>query len=132
MSPEAVEANRINGRKGGRPPRSFWPESKKITLQALKYCPEAIQVFVHEMRHCENPSVRLQAARELLDRGLGKATHRVEAASGQLLNQLIVYTGVPEPDREPLEEPDVILGDQEPVEEEDRFLIEGEAVKEEE
>lgn len=132
MSAAAIEANRINGRKGGRPKMAYWSKNKVITAKAFRYCSEAIEVLVHEMRHSDNPTIRVQCCRELLDRGVGRSTNHMESnhTGGALLNQLVVYTGVPEPEPGPQEEQEILIGEEsEPVEDEDRFEIEGEVVK---
>lgn len=102
MTQQAIEANRLNGKKGGRPKLPAWAKGRAINTKALKYCPEAIEILVHEMRHCDNPAVRVACARELLDRGVGKPSHSqvYDQHAGQMLNQIMVITGVPEPDPE--------------------------------
>lgn len=124
LSAEQAEQCRINGRKGGRPPRGHWPKNKAVTEKALKYCQEAVETLAYEMRHCENPMIRVQCARELLDRGIGKPAHYADSHNGgPLMNQIVVYTGVPQRKPAPGEE-EIIIGE----EAERVFEIEGEVV----
>ena len=55
------------------------------------------------MRHSENEAIRMHSAKEILDRGMGRPTHANDRAAGQLMDMLMVITGVPRPEPEEVE-----------------------------
>ena len=67
----------------GRPKGSRNKSTKDIKLLAAPYGPEAIGVLAKLMHEGETHSVRVNAARELLDRGFGRASQPIEH-SGQV------------------------------------------------
>jgi hypothetical protein len=62
----------------GRPKGSRNKSSKDIKVLAAPYGPEAVSVLAQIMHEGETHSVRVAAARELLDRGFGKASQPIE------------------------------------------------------
>ena len=63
----------MSGNPGGRP-RSM----STMQLEARKHAIEAIQELARLIREGESGAVRVAAAREILDRGFGKATAAVD------------------------------------------------------
>src|SRR6266480_3549412 len=100
MNQEAIEANRRNGRAGGRPRLPEWAKKGEITKKALAKCPQAIEVIYHEMMHGENPMNRLQAAKIMLEYGVGRPPHSQPEEFQHGNNQIVVITGVPRRSRE--------------------------------
>ena len=116
MTPAAMEANRANAKLGGRPKGYGHLQRQHIVDLARKTGPECIATLTFEMRHCDNPAVRVACARELLDRGFGKPSHKLESTSGAMLNMLQVITGVPDPEPDSQEDSPIqiegeIIGD---------------------
>ncbi len=115
-----MTANRLNAQKAGRPkgPRH---EAAALTRRFLKHCPEAIDTLLWNMKHSDNPAIQVACAREILDRGLGRPVRSIDRQAGQILDQLIVVSGVPRPQLEEAVE-EVVEAAPEPIE------IEGELV----
>jgi hypothetical protein len=61
------------GNPGGRP-----RAAREATIEARRFAVEAIHALVRTMRRASNDAVRIAAARELLDRALGKAPQNVD------------------------------------------------------
>ena len=64
-----------SGRKKGTPNKV----TKDLAKAARQYTQEALEALVDMVRDPDNPSVRLGAAREILDRGHGKPRTTVDA-----------------------------------------------------
>jgi hypothetical protein len=73
------------------------PNKKTADIKALAFqsAPDAITELVRLLKHSRNEAVRVSAAKELLDRALGKAMqpHSGESGEGPVIVQVI--TGVP-------------------------------------
>lgn len=126
MTPAQWAANRANAKLGGRPKGhgNRLAKFKDIKTRALKQSPAAFETILWEMKHCDNPMIRVSCAKIVLEYAHGKPrSHEDDARAGQIINQLLVYTGVPEPDPDP--EPEI-----EEIPEKD-YDIEGEVVKDE-
>lgn len=87
-------AGRGQPKTGGR--RAGTPNHATADVKALaqQYTAEAIATLVSIMQHGEAEAARIGAARELLDRGHGKAPQAVTGDPNMPLH-LIVMTGVP-------------------------------------
>jgi len=96
-----MEANRLNGKKGGRPKGTRNHEIGALNRKFLKSCPEALETLLWHMRHSENDAIRVACAREILDRGLGRPVRSIDRQAGQILDQLCVITGVPRSSQDP-------------------------------
>lgn len=94
MDTEKKSTNRVRGKNGGARPGAGRPKGRKNLLSAeLKelaqtHGEEALRTIVEVMQKGE-PSMRLAAARELLDRGYGKAVQAVDANLSGELQQII-------------------------------------------
>lgn len=62
------------GRKKGEPNKS----TAEIKALAHQYCPQAVQTLVSIMTSSESEANRIAAAKELMDRGIGKSVQTVE------------------------------------------------------
>ncbi len=70
----------VSGNSGGRP-----KIAGLVREAAQRACPEAVEELVRLMHHSDDDRVRVAAARELLDRGVGRADRASqEAASASL------------------------------------------------
>lgn len=116
------EPSRVNGKLGGRPrgalPREIYAARKKARQSLQELCQKNEAKYVAELERIAlegfSEAARISAIGMLLDRGHGRPTqeHNVAAASQ---NQIIVITGVPEPDPEPSHaviEHDNLVGDE--------------------
>ncbi len=65
-----VTGIKTGGRKAGTPNKT----TKEIRDMAMGYADGAIELIIHLMNNSQSDSVRLSAARELLDRCCGRAT----------------------------------------------------------
>jgi hypothetical protein len=63
----------------GRPRGALNKNVAEIKALAMQSAPDAIKELKHLMKHAELEATRVAAAKELLDRGIGKATQHVEA-----------------------------------------------------
>lgn len=70
-----------SGNPSGRP--KLLVEVQKLTRE---HGLEAVQKLVELMRNCPDPKIQMHAAKELLDRGFGKAAQIVEVSSNEGLN----------------------------------------------
>lgn len=80
---------------GGRPKGSPNKATRELKEAARAFSVDALSTIAKIMREGENETVRLAAAKELLDRGFGKSTQMVatdEEAGGFHIE---VVTGVP-------------------------------------
>jgi hypothetical protein len=80
---------------GGRPKGSPNIATRELKEAARAFSVDALNTIAEIMRSGENQTVRLAAAKELLDRGFGKSTQMVatdEEAGGFSVQ---VVTGVP-------------------------------------
>src|SRR5713101_1403243 len=68
---------------GGRP-----RAAREATIEARRFCVEAIHCLVRVMRSAETDAVRISAAREILDRALGRAPVSVDLALSKKINEL--------------------------------------------
>lgn len=64
---------KTGGRKAGTPNKT----SGEVRALAMSHAADAIDLIVNLMQSSPNDAVRLQAARELLDRGCGKSVDQV-------------------------------------------------------
>lgn len=111
MTEAATQANRLNGLRGGRPRKATNLDRAVITQKCLDACPEAVETVIWEMKHSDNPMIRLHAAQTILDRGMGRPGHGNDRAAGQIMDMLTVITGVPRPEPEQIEPPIEIEGE---------------------
>lgn len=65
---------------GGRPKGSLNKVTKDIKALASKYGPDALKTLDDIRRSSDSDAARVAAARELLDRGYGKASQPLEHA----------------------------------------------------
>lgn len=79
---------------GGRKPGVPNYATRELREIAQRYTEQAIDTLVSIMGHGEAESARIMAARELLDRGYGKAPQAVIGDPNMPMH-LIVMTGVP-------------------------------------
>jgi hypothetical protein len=75
---------KINGKGGarpgaGRPMGSKNKVTPEIKAMAQKHCPAALQIIVGLAKNADTESTRLAAAKEILDRGYGRARQAVTA-----------------------------------------------------
>ena len=63
----------------GRPVGSKNKVTPEVKAMAMRHCPEALQTVLELSRNAENESTRLAAAKEILDRGYGRARQVVDA-----------------------------------------------------
>jgi hypothetical protein len=93
MTPAALEANRRNAQKAGRPSGPTH-EAMLLRKRAAKYGQEALDYFVVVMRNKKEPTiVRMNAANHILDRGYGKPG--IPETGVGLSMHVTVITGVP-------------------------------------
>jgi len=80
-----------SGRRAGTPNK----RTAEIKALAFQSAPDAITELVRLLKHSQNEAVRVSAAKELLDRALGKAMqpHGGESGEGPVIVQVV--TGVP-------------------------------------
>ncbi len=62
----------------GRPKGSLNKSTKDIKALAQKHTPEALKTLVRIMGKSESDAARVAAAKELLDRGYGRATQTID------------------------------------------------------
>ena len=62
----------------GRPKRSVSPERLALKEACQELCPQALEIIVEVMIGSTNEAIRLSAAKEILDRGYGRAMQSVE------------------------------------------------------
>ena len=65
-----VTGIKTGGRKAGTPNKT----TKEVRDMAMSHADGAIELIIHLMNNSQSDSVRLSAARELLDRCCGKTT----------------------------------------------------------
>jgi hypothetical protein len=109
----AGDVSRINGAKGGRPKGSRstsrqalgaaeYDVRKKARLSLQERCQQNELKYVDELeriaKSSPNDSSRIAAISLLLDRARGKAGQPLTGPGGNSPIQLIVQTGVPEPE----------------------------------
>lgn len=88
IDPSNLEPNRKRQKTGGRKKGSTNKATRDIKALAQKYTPEALQTLVSVMSASDSDAARVNAAKEILDRGYGRPsqTHEVElSANAQLL-----------------------------------------------
>jgi hypothetical protein len=82
-------------RRGGRQKGTRNHATAEIKELARNYAPEAVQTLARIMREGDSDTSKIAAAKELIDRGYGKATQPISGADGGPLS-LIVATGLPD------------------------------------
>jgi hypothetical protein len=65
-------------RRGGRTKGTPNHATKELKELARQHCPAALATIVQLMQSSENDQTKLAAAKELIDRGYGKAAQAVE------------------------------------------------------
>jgi ketopantoate hydroxymethyltransferase len=90
MPKGSAPGERRGGRQKGTPNRI----TADIKALAQEYGADAIKTIVGIMRTSENDTARLSAAKELIDRGYGKASQAVEV-NGEvgLVVQVVKFAG---------------------------------------
>lgn len=84
---------KVGGRTKGTPNKA----TADVRALAQLYTDEAILTLVTIMKHGDAETARIAAARELLDRGHGRAT-QVLAGDLEHPMQMVIMTGVPRPE----------------------------------
>ena len=93
----ALDAGRVKWKKGqSGNPKGGSKLSRQLRKVAKVHCPEALDVCLDLMRNAENERVRLAAASEILNRGMGKPTahqskevkHRVGSSYIEALKEI--------------------------------------------
>ena len=102
--PFAVGHKRIagSGRAKGTPNHA----TADIKALALKVAPEAVKTLEHIMIHDKNSATRVAAAKELLDRGIGRPTQAIAGESGEgpaVIRHVISWRGWNPPDPDSVE-----------------------------
>ena len=75
MPAGAKPGERRGGRQKGTPNHA----TKELKELARQHCGAALETIVQLMQSSENDQTRLAAAKELIDRGYGKAVQAIEA-----------------------------------------------------
>jgi HEAT repeat protein len=73
----------------GRPKGALNKSTKDIKALAGKYTPQALDTLVKIMAKSESDAARVSAAKELLDRGHGKAAQPLTDAAGGPLTVIV-------------------------------------------
>lgn len=77
-------------RRGGRAKGTPNHATKELKELARQHCEAALETIVQLMQSSENDQTRLAAAKELIDRGYGKAVQSIEAdVQGNLGVQIV-------------------------------------------
>jgi len=72
-----------------RKPRSSPDDRPELKDEAAKYAGEAVRTLVELMRNSSSDPVRVAAARELIDRAVGKPRPEPGTGGGQSLQEMV-------------------------------------------
>lgn len=84
---------------GGRTKGTLNKATGEIKVLARQYGADAIETLARIMQQGDSDAAKIAAAKELIDRGYGKATQPISGHDGNAL-QLIVATGLPSAERD--------------------------------
>lgn len=73
----------------GRPKGALNKSTKDIKALASKYTPQVLNTLVNIMDKSESDAARVSAAKELLDRGHGKAPQAITGVDGGALTVIV-------------------------------------------